>query len=146
MVGITAGPEGFSSQNFTTLYDYMEYPKSKYHKYRITMRNATVESENAGYNAKPNWFRGYISNKNLIRYYGARGNQSASASGTVALWPNDYTAAINADPPLENELCLWAASLPEDGASTPIALPWIHAEIQLTYHVEFFDPVFPLSS
>jgi len=146
IVGVTAGPEGFSSANFTTLYDYMEYPKSKYHKSRITARNATVESENAVYNGGARWFTGYISNRNLIRYYGAKGIAASTQAGVNTVWPIDFQAASNADPFAENELVIWAASLPQDGASTPIALPFMHAEIQLVYHVEFYAPVFPLSS
>lgn len=146
LVGITAGPEDFSSQNFANITDYMEYPKSKYHKWRTTTRNTTNASENPAYNARPQFFSGYISCKGLTSYYGRKGIVSTDANGALATWPTDFSAATNSDPFAELQLCLWAAALPQDGSASLPALPYVHADVHLTYYVEFFNPVYPAAS
>lgn len=146
LVGVTAGPEDFSAQNFANVTDYMEYPQSKYHRVRTTTRNASQPSENAAYNSRANFFKGYFSNRALNRYYGGRGIQAASATGTEFTWPTDFSAAVNADPLAENELVVWAASLPQDGSASLPTLPYINVDCHLTYYVEFFNPVFPAAS
>lgn len=146
LLGITAGPEGFSSQNFANITDYMEYPKSQYHKWRTTARNVTVESENAAYNSKPRYFTGYISCKSLTSYYGRKGINTADAAGALATWPTDFSAAVNSDPGAELELCLWGAALPQNGSASLPALPHVHADVSLTYYVEFYNPIYPSAS
>lgn len=147
MVGITAGPENFSSDNFNAISDYMEYPKNKYHKWRITARNATVPSENQAYNSSPRWFKGFISNKKLLRYYGHKGMvANATNSATQYQYPEDFVAPINNDPNCEFEICIWAASLPQGGSSSLLALPHMHFDIQFTYYVTFYNPVYPAAS
>lgn len=150
ILGVTCGPEGFSSQNFQDLKDYMEYPKSKYHKWQHSTREVNNPREGAMYRGRTDYMSGYVSNKKLLRYYGAKGIMGASVGGqTVYIYPNDYAAPTGTSPASINELCLWAASLPEDGNAFDGGekyLPYMYADVRLVYYVEFWNPVFPIVS
>lgn len=143
MCGVTAGPEGFQVQNFATIYDYLEYPKSKYHKYRLTARSESLPSELNAYNGSVKKFKGYINNYKLSRFYG-----QADASGTTMFnFPTDYSAKVNADPSAEQELTIWAASLLQDGDSLTFEpLPFTYADIRMVYYTTFWNPIFPAVS
>lgn len=146
IVGMTAGPEGFSAQNFSTITDYIEYPRSKYHRWRLTTRNATQPSENAAYNSGQGTFKGFISSKALQRYYGSRGIMGVESFGTNTIWPTDFSAPVTGNPASLMEICLWAASLPQDGSGSYLALPYTYADVLLTYYAEFWGPKYPTTS
>jgi len=152
IVGMTVGPENFAGQNFSSLADYLEYPRSKYHKYRITARSNTAGSltESATYNDRPQWFKGYISMKQLIKLYGSRNNRgevSATAGGTALFeYPVDFVGDVSSNPNCEYTMALWAAGLSQDAAGSSLALPYMRALVRLTYYTKLWNPFYPSGS
>lgn len=141
LFGMTAGPEGFQSTNFTTTTDYMEYRQSGMHKWRHATRG-TAFLEGPAYGAKPTYFKGYLSNKRIIKEHGL----AIQAGTTQFVWPFDYQAQTAASPNAENQLTLWAAALGNGSSVTPLDLPNIQCDVSLVYYVKFWNPKYPASS
>lgn len=145
--GMTAGNQAFSSNNFGSLLDYLEYPQSKYHKWRLTTRNTSLTETTANtvenrYDSGGIW-KGYISNKNIQKMFG-----NTSANGLVYNYPADYCADITQDPLVQNYLTFWANSAAQNAQSVPTLypLPYLYLEVRLVYYVKFFNPIYPQAS
>lgn len=145
MVGVAEGPVNLQF-NFSSLNDWLEYPKTKYIKLKKGTRNTSYQSISvAPPDSQTTKMKGYCSMKALYNQFGGIDlNNSAQRFE----WPVDYESPMGSSPPCEQYLTFFAGSLPQSGAdsSTLLAVPDIHFQVYLTYYVEFLDPVYPSAS
>jgi len=147
-VGTIVGPNNVSSL-FTANNDltFNEYPADGYHKTRRIVRNSSsvaVSQATAGWDSRSSLCKGYVKMKRLHDDF--RGILYGTNT-THYIWPQDYQSSVAGNPNSEQYLVLFANSLLGDGSGGTLnALPYVYADVKLTYYVEFFAPVYPAAS
>lgn len=138
MAGVDVGTT-FSDLSYNSVNDFMEQAKTQYHKYKhITAQG--VNSSQTGIMDRA-CFMGTVNIERLVRKFGPV-NRSTS---TVFKYPEDFAAAISADPTANLQLTVAVGSLLDTGSAV-LNMPNVYVNYRLSYKVEFFNLLEPAQS